>query len=193
MDGVGCESCHGAGSEYQGEAVMKDRAAARKAGLRPVTQATCAACHAKAHGQPFDFKTAKAKIAHPLEPEPLLEAVGRRTALASSNGFSDLEEQYGTARSKGARVLLEELEVRYKNPINLAFTPDGREVWVACESGDSVIVVDAAPFELVVADTVCVPMVNDMASPGMPFPVASDVRVAVSVTTSEYWPVVSPE
>ncbi|HVO13488.1 MAG TPA: multiheme c-type cytochrome [Vicinamibacteria bacterium] len=144
MEGVGCESCHGAGSEYMSEPVMRDRPAAKKAGLRPVTQATCAACHAKAHGKPFDFKTAKAKIAHPLKPEPLLEAVGRRTALAATSQFNELEEQYGSARSKGARVLLEELQVEYKNPINLAFTPDGREVWVACESSGSVIVVDAA-------------------------------------------------
>ncbi len=30
----------------------------------------------------------------------------------------------------------------YKTPLNLAVTPDGTEVWVACESSDSVIVVD---------------------------------------------------
>ncbi len=143
MEGVGCESCHGAGSEYMPEAVMRDRLGAAKAGLKPVTAQTCAVCHAKAHGKPFDFRTAKARIAHPTKPEPLLAAVGRRTALAAS-GFADLEEQYGTARSKGARVLLEELEVQYKNPVNLAFSPDGREVWTACEASGSVIVVDAA-------------------------------------------------
>ena len=31
---------------------------------------------------------------------------------------------------------------RYKTPLNLAVTPDGNELWVACESSDSVIVVD---------------------------------------------------
>ncbi len=30
----------------------------------------------------------------------------------------------------------------YKTPLNLAFTPDGKEVWVACEASDSVIIVD---------------------------------------------------
>src|SRR5437868_11057970 len=29
--------------------------------------------------------------------------------------------------------LLRELQITYKNPLSLAFTPDGREVWVACE------------------------------------------------------------
>ena len=57
--------------------------------------------------------------------------------------FADLETQFGAARSKGARVLLEDLDVQYKNPINLAFSPDGREVWAACEASGSVVVVDA--------------------------------------------------
>ena len=48
------------------------------------------------------------------------------------------------AASKGAKAFLEELEVPYKNPVNLAFRPDGREVWAACEASGSVIVVDAA-------------------------------------------------
>ena len=143
MEGVGCESCHGAGSEYAPEPVMRDRLRAAKAGLLPVSARTCAPCHAQAHGKPFDFQAAKAKIAHPTRPEPLLAAVGKRTAMVAS-GFADLEAQYGTARSKGARVLLEELQVQYKNPVNLRFRPDGREVWVACEASGSVIVVDAA-------------------------------------------------
>ena len=33
--------------------------------------------------------------------------------------------------------------IRYKTPLNLAVTPDGSELWVACESSDSVIVIDA--------------------------------------------------
>jgi YVTN family beta-propeller protein len=142
-EGVGCESCHGAGSEYAPEAVMRDRGAAARSGLLRVTARTCAACHAKAHGKPFDFTAAKARIAHPTTPEPLLAGVGKRTAMVAG-AFADLEAQYGTARSKGARVLLEELAVQYKNPVNLTFSPDGREVWIACEASGSVVVVDAA-------------------------------------------------
>jgi YVTN family beta-propeller protein len=102
VEGVGCEACHGPGSEYLPEAIMRDPAAARQAGLKDITPETCAVCHR----EPFDFAEAVEKIAHPTglpevsEPEP------------------------------------------YKTPLNLALSPDGKELYVACEASDSVIVVD---------------------------------------------------
>ena len=143
-EGVGCESCHGAGSEYMAEAVMRDPAGAARAGLRPVSETTCLGCHAGAHGKPFVFASAKAKIAHPTRPEPAAMAVGKWTALAPRAAGRTLDEQYGMAGSKGARWFLDELSVGYKNPVNLAFRPDGQEVWIACEASGSVVVVDAA-------------------------------------------------
>ena len=122
---------------------MRDEAGALRAGLRPVTEKTCLGCHASPHGKPFRFAEAKAKIAHPTRPESATAAVGKRTALAAS-ATADLETQYGMAASKGAKAILEQLEVQYKSPVNLAFRPDGREVWAACEASGSVIVVDAA-------------------------------------------------
>ena len=41
QEGVSCEACHGAGSHYATEPVMKDRAAAEAAGLKPTTPETC--------------------------------------------------------------------------------------------------------------------------------------------------------
>jgi len=38
-------------------------------------------------------------------------------------------------------------EPAYKNPLNLALTPDGRELWVACEASASVVVVDTATWK----------------------------------------------
>lgn len=71
-DGVGCEACHGAGSEYKAMKVMKDPEAAKKAGLKEGKDA-CKKCHAgerpeghaAAKGITFDkdFK----KIAHPKQ------------------------------------------------------------------------------------------------------------------------------
>jgi len=64
-EGVGCEACHGAGSQYSPEAVMKDKAKAQAAGLKQITRDTCLTCHADAHGKPFDYEKAVAQIAHP--------------------------------------------------------------------------------------------------------------------------------
>ncbi len=45
MAGVQCEACHGAGSDYKGIQVMKDKAKAVAAGLVIPTQGTCDGCH----------------------------------------------------------------------------------------------------------------------------------------------------
>lgn len=42
-----CEGCHGPGSDYKAVKVMKDRAAAKKAGLLMPDKAQCATCHGK--------------------------------------------------------------------------------------------------------------------------------------------------
>lgn len=42
-----CEGCHGAGSDYKTMPIMKDKAAAKKAGLIMPTKADCAKCHGK--------------------------------------------------------------------------------------------------------------------------------------------------
>jgi YVTN family beta-propeller protein len=108
-DGVQCESCHGPGSEYSPEAIMRDKAGARAKGLWEVNAKTCLPCHENAHGKKFDYDVAVKTIAHPTKPA--------QTASAAS-------------------------EPAYKNPLNLAVTPDGRQLWVACEVSASVNVVD---------------------------------------------------
>jgi len=107
-EGVGCEACHGAGSDYAEEARMVDPRAARAAGLKEVTKQTCLRCHENAHDKPFDYDQALAKIAHPKEIAHAVE------------------------------------KPRYKTPLNLALTPDGKELYVTCEAAHTVIVVDVA-------------------------------------------------
>lgn len=107
-EGVQCEGCHGPGSEYSPEAVMRDKRAAKEAGLLQVGRETCLPCHENAHGRPFDYEVAVKKIAHPT----------RLTAHTAAPG--------------------------YKTPLNLALSPDGKELYVACEASDSVVVVDVA-------------------------------------------------
>ncbi|MDL1951213.1 hypothetical protein FBQ97_15550, partial [Acidobacteria bacterium ACD] len=72
-EGVQCEKCHGPGSEYASEAVMKDPEAARKAGLRVFTKRDCVVCHyvkgshAAVHKLPqIDVEKAWAELAHPV-------------------------------------------------------------------------------------------------------------------------------
>lgn len=105
-EGVGCEACHGPGSEYMAEAIMRDPRAARAAGLKNVGAETCAACHQNAHDQPFEVRLEK--IAHP----------------------SKMPEE-----ARGPR---------YKTPLNLALSPDAKEMYVTCSGSDTVIVVDTA-------------------------------------------------
>lgn len=66
LAGVGCESCHGPGSEYKSLKVMKDHDAAVKAGLWTADEKMCVTCHNAESPQfkSFDYKTAYAKIEH---------------------------------------------------------------------------------------------------------------------------------
>jgi len=111
--GVQCEACHGAGSEYLPEAIMRDRRAAMGVGLEPVTKETCLKCHEGAHGKPFDYEAALKAIAHPTR------LPGHTQAL------------------------------RYKTPLNLALSPNGAELYVACEASDTLIIVDVASRDVV--------------------------------------------
>jgi YVTN family beta-propeller protein len=169
VEGVGCESCHGAGSEYSPEAIMRDPVAARMAGLLPVTEETCAACHENAHGAPFDFTAAAAAIAHP---SAMTRASAVREADGGGGGHNggaaapatrdvprsvlelarySPESLPGEERREKVRA---SLQVDYKTPVNLAFTPDGSEVYVACESSGTVVVVDAERRQRVAEITV---------------------------------------
>ncbi len=108
-EGVGCESCHGPGSEYAYEAIMTDATASKAAGLVKGGPELCMNCHTDTETKKFEFAEAWDMIKHPTNPPKRLQSE----------------------------------VIRYKTPLNLAVTPDGSEVWVACESSDSVIVIDA--------------------------------------------------
>jgi YVTN family beta-propeller protein len=124
-EGVTCEACHGPGSDYKFEAVMRDKRGAQQAGLKTPGTETCAGCH----GKDFDAAAGMKRIAHPTKPP------------AAANG---------------------EAELRYKNPMNLALRPGSGELWVTCESSDSVVVVDTAARK----------PVAEIAVEGMPIDVA---------------------
>ena len=71
-EGVSCESCHGPGSAYKTNTIMKDQALSLKNGLILPTKEVCEKCHNKENPfyKPFNFDEASKKIAHPTPPAP---------------------------------------------------------------------------------------------------------------------------
>ena len=68
-EGVGCEVCHGPGSDYKSMSVMKDKAKAMAAGLMMPDEKTCVGnCHNEKSPtyKPFVFADAAKIIAHPI-------------------------------------------------------------------------------------------------------------------------------
>ena len=154
-EGVGCEACHGAGSEYSAEAVMKDKAAAAAAGLTKVTAETCLDCHADAHGKPFDYQAALKQIAHPTEhvkfPQPpryktpinlAVRPDGKELYAACEASYSVIVVDLLTRR-KAAEIPVGGL------PQDVTFSPDGRRAYVSNRLDDSVSVIDVAERRVV--------------------------------------------
>lgn len=74
-DGVGCESCHGAGADYQKKSVMEEitsgKLDGKTVGLITPDKALCEKCHNQESPmyKAFDYEKMVAKIAHPLPAE----------------------------------------------------------------------------------------------------------------------------
>jgi hypothetical protein len=73
-DGVQCESCHGAGSDYRKKSIMKSREESIKNGMAAIlvedgsAEKLCITCHNKESPtyEGFEFKEMWTKIAHPV-------------------------------------------------------------------------------------------------------------------------------
>jgi hypothetical protein len=66
LQGVQCESCHGAGSLYSPEHVMRDPRLARLLGLADVDASTCRACHegVSSRLRPYDWRSMVEAMGH---------------------------------------------------------------------------------------------------------------------------------
>ncbi len=147
-EGVGCEACHGAGSDYYPEAIMRDPRAAKAAGLKDVTRQTCLGCHENAHDKPFDFDEALKKIAHPTEPQVVNQALRYKTPLNMALS-PDGEEIYVTCETSHTIIVVSvpklqkvaEIAVGH-HPTDVTFSPDGMRAYVSNRLDDTVTVVD---------------------------------------------------
>ncbi|MBN2129449.1 MAG: hypothetical protein JW741_08125 [Sedimentisphaerales bacterium] len=147
-EGVGCEACHGPGSEYMHEAVMRDPRASRAAGLQKATAATCQRCHGSSHGAQIDVRIEQ--IAHPTKiPE---QAVEPRYKTPINLALSPDESQLYVTCSGSDSVIVVDPARRTKvaeigvggQPEDVTFSPDGRRVFVTNMFDDTVSVIDAA-------------------------------------------------
>ncbi len=148
-EGVGCEACHGAGSEYSLQAIMLDKGAAKAAGLKPVARSTCLACHENAHGKPFDFDRAWKEIEHPSRPQKIATGASYKTPLRLALRPPDGRQLFVTCESAGS-VIVVDVQARKKvgeipvggQPTDITFSPDGRLGFVTNRLDDSVSVID---------------------------------------------------
>ena len=148
-EGVGCEACHGPGSEYMPDAVMRDKRAAAQSGLRIPTRESCLRCH-QAHQEKFDFDAAMKKIAHPTKLPPVALVPRYKTPLRMALR-PDGQEIYVTCEAADT-VIVVDTATREKtaeipvggNPTGVAFTPDSRRAFVTNRLDDTVSVIDVA-------------------------------------------------
>jgi hypothetical protein len=70
-EGVGCEACHGPGSDYKKMSIMKDHDKAVAAGLWETNEETCVKCHNENSPtyKEFVYEERQALIAHPRPPK----------------------------------------------------------------------------------------------------------------------------
>ncbi|MCD6339495.1 MAG: beta-propeller fold lactonase family protein [Verrucomicrobia bacterium] len=130
-----CLECHTTGYGYPESAFKKSFD--RREGVQ------CEACHGPGSGYAY-----KAVMEDPLAAkEGGLRKPTEQTCLRCHEGAHgmafDVKEAWRklTAPLDAASAGVEP-EPKYKTPLNMCFTPDGRELWVACEASRSVVIVD---------------------------------------------------
>jgi YVTN family beta-propeller protein len=147
-EGVGCEACHGAGSEYLLEAIMRDPRAAQAAGLVEAGEQICMRCHTSAHDKPFEVQMQE--IAHPSRLSPVAEEPRYKTPVNLALRPDGLELYVVCSGSDSVIVVdprrrAKVAEIRVgRQPDDVTFSPDGERAFVTNMFDDSVSVIDVA-------------------------------------------------
>ncbi len=150
-EGVGCEACHGPGSDYMPEAIMRDKRAAMAAGLLKPSRETCLRCH----DQKFDFDTAVKKIAHPTKLPPVAQDPRYKTPIRMALR-PDGREIYVTCEAADTVIVVDPAALQKVaeipvggNPTSVTFAPDGERAFVTNRLDDTVSVIDVAARRVV--------------------------------------------
>lgn len=155
FEGVGCEACHGSGSQHAAAAEHEVDGPQKLVGLRTVNRETCLACHGDAHGKPFEYEAALAAIAHPKVPPAISQEPQYKTPLNLALR-PDGKELYVTCQAShsvavvdlASRRMIAEIPVGGQ-PIDVDFTADGRRAFVSNRLDDTVSVIDVAARQVI--------------------------------------------
>lgn len=147
-EGVGCEACHGAGSDYMPDAIMRDKRAAMASGLKKPTAQTCMGCH----GEKFHPETKLPLIMHPMHgmSMPAAPAASYKTPVRMEFRPNS-SEIYVTCEASDTVAVIDTLKLKKVaeikvggNPTGIAFTPDGARAFVSNRHDDTVSVIETA-------------------------------------------------
>ncbi len=132
-----CLKCHTTGHGYSADSYVK--------GFDSRDGVHCEACH----GAGNDYSPEAIMRDKAAARAKGLWEVNAKTCASCHDNAHGKEFNYEMAVKKIAHPtkpppIAGPSEPAYKNPLNLAVTPDGKEVWVACEASASVVIVDAA-------------------------------------------------
>jgi YVTN family beta-propeller protein len=154
-EGVGCEACHGPGSDYMPEAIMRDKKSSLGSGLRKDPANACMHCHSTTHDKPFNPSEAFKKIAHPTRPEKAAPVALYKTPL-NLTVRPGSREMYVTMEASNSVAVID-TTTRAKiaeistggAPTDVAFSPDGKRAFVSNREEDSVSVIDTAERKVI--------------------------------------------
>ena len=134
-ESVQCLRCHTTGAGRAEEAFAE--------GFDHRRGVQCEACH----GPGSDYATEAVMMDEVASLEAGLIKPAESVCLKCHAGAHGKTFSYEKAlkklmRKPKAPVNEDITQLKYKTPLRLGLTPDGRELWVTCEAGDSVIIVD---------------------------------------------------
>ncbi len=136
QDSPKCLECHATGTGYSKESFLEDFT------IRDGVQ--CESCHGPGSEYSPEAvmldKTAAAKEGLlPVNEQTCVRCHDKEKAHGKAFDYKSAVEKIAHPTKASAPLTS---EVNYKTPLNLALTPDGKELWVACESSHTVVIAD---------------------------------------------------